>query len=90
MDHRPLPHRAPRPPTYERRLARSTDNDALAGLAGNGVELTLNGHGLNLTRQHAIVSAVLDQAASPPAEPGARELDPNASTSTGALNGPRP
>jgi site-specific DNA recombinase len=46
----------------ELRLARVTRNDALAGLPGNGEELRRQWADLNLTRQHAIVSAVLDHA----------------------------
>lgn len=61
----------------ERRLSRVTRNDALVGLAGNGNALRAQWAELNLTRQHAIVRAVLDHAVIAPGTSGARELDPN-------------
>jgi DNA invertase Pin-like site-specific DNA recombinase len=61
----------------ERRLARLTRNDALAGLVGNGEQLRGQWNALNLTRQHAIVAAVLDHARiRPSTTPGIRTLDP--------------
>ena len=44
----------------ERALAEATDTDALSGLVGNATSLRQEWDGLNLSRQHAIVAAVLD------------------------------
>jgi site-specific DNA recombinase len=60
----------------ERRLARVTRNDALVGLVGNGRGLRAQWEDLNITRQHAIVRAVLDHAVISAGQSGARELDP--------------
>jgi site-specific DNA recombinase len=59
-----------------RRLAAATRTDALAGLPGQGAQLRQDWSALNLTRQAAIVSAVLDHAVVAPGTSGARELDP--------------
>ncbi|QXC59116.1 recombinase family protein [Aquihabitans sp. G128] len=59
----------------ERRLSRLTGSHALTGLIGNGAELRASWAGLNLTRQAAIVAAVLDHAVIAPGTSGARELD---------------
>ncbi|MDQ6948124.1 MAG: recombinase family protein [Actinomycetota bacterium] len=59
-----------------RRLARATRCEALAGLPGNGAALRAQWDGLNLIRQHAIVSAVLDHAVILPGVAGAQALDP--------------
>lgn len=59
----------------ERRLARATRSDALAGWVGHGDELRTQWAGLNLSRQHAIVKAVLDHATVNAGTPGARSLD---------------
>ena len=59
----------------ERRLARSTRSDALAGLPGHGSRLSTSWAGLNLTRQHAIVAAVMDRATISPGT-GSRTFDP--------------
>ncbi|MDP1795053.1 MAG: recombinase family protein, partial [Acidimicrobiales bacterium] len=61
----------------QRRLARITRTDALAGLIGNGTTLRTQWADLNLTRQHAIVKALLDHAIIAPGARGAREVDPN-------------
>ncbi len=61
----------------ERRLATITRSDALAGLIGNGTTLRTQWADLNLTRQHAIVKAVLDHAIINAGTNGARHLDPN-------------
>jgi DNA invertase Pin-like site-specific DNA recombinase len=61
----------------QRRLARATRTDALHGLVGNGDALRTQWAGLNLDRQHAIVSALLDHAVIGPGTAGARSLDPN-------------
>jgi site-specific DNA recombinase len=58
-----------------RQLAAATNTDALAGLPGHGRELRETWDGLNLTRQAAIVRALLDHAVIAPGSPGARELD---------------
>jgi len=60
----------------ERRLARSTRTDALAGLPGHGARLATSWSELNLTRQHAIVAAVMDRATILPGT-GARTFDPD-------------
>lgn len=62
----------------ERRLSRMTRTDALAGIVGNGAALGKQWASLNLTRQHAIVKAVLDRVVISPAERrGQREVDPS-------------
>lgn len=60
----------------ETALARLTRTDALTGLVGNGRALRAAWGGLNLTRQHAIVRAVLDHGVIGAGTRGARELDP--------------
>jgi site-specific DNA recombinase len=59
----------------ERRLSRVTRTDALRGLIGNGDALRTQWAALNLDRQQAIVSALLDHAVIGPGTPGARSLD---------------
>jgi site-specific DNA recombinase len=61
----------------ETKLARLTRSDALAGLVGNGQQLRASWAELNLTRQAAIVRAVLDHAVIAPGVLGARTLDPD-------------
>lgn len=61
----------------ETRLARLTRSDALSGLVGNGEQLRAQWSELNLTRQAAIVRAVLDHAVIGPGVLGARILDPD-------------
>lgn len=61
----------------ERRLSRATRTDALHGLVGHGDVLRTQWAGLNLSRQHAIVSAILDHAVIAPGAPGVRALDPD-------------
>lgn len=60
----------------ERRLARLTRSETIAGLAGQGAELRRQWSTLNLTRQAAIVAAVLDHAVIGPGDPAARSFDP--------------
>ncbi|HWJ64625.1 MAG TPA: recombinase family protein [Acidimicrobiales bacterium] len=60
-----------------RSLARITRTDALSGLVGNGEELRRRWADLNLTRQAAIIGAVVDHAVIGPGTPGARVFDPN-------------
>jgi len=60
----------------ERRLARANDTDALPSLIGNGQALGRAWDSLNLDRQVAIITALLDHAVIGPGQPGARTLDP--------------
>jgi len=60
----------------QRRITRSTHSDALHGLPGNGEALRGTWDTLNLTRQAAIVAAVLDHAVIAPGVLGSRSLDP--------------
>ena len=61
----------------EQAIARATRSDALAGLVGNGEQLRGAWAGLNLTRQAAIVQAVLDHAVIGPGTRGIRAFDPD-------------
>ncbi|MCU1369973.1 MAG: integrase/recombinase [Ilumatobacteraceae bacterium] len=61
----------------ERRLARRTHSDALTGWIGNSAGLQASWQDLNLTRQAAIVGAIVAHINIKPGTPGARELDPN-------------
>ena len=61
----------------ERRLSRMTRNDALAGIVGNGEQLHAQWSELNLTRQAAIVKAVLDRVVIAAAAHRGRGLDPD-------------
>ncbi len=61
----------------ERRLSRITRNDALGGLVGNGAALGAQWADLNLSRQHAIVRALLDHAVIAPSERRGSTLDPS-------------
>jgi site-specific DNA recombinase len=60
----------------ERRLSRMTRSDALDGWAGNGHALREQWASLNLSRQAAIVAAVIDRIEIGPGSLGARGLDP--------------
>ena len=60
----------------QRRLARATRAEALAGLPGNGDSLRAQWAGLTFARQCAIVAAILDHAVIGPGTLGARALDP--------------
>jgi site-specific DNA recombinase len=60
----------------QRQLARTTRSTALAGLVGNGDDLRRSWGGLNLSRQHAIVQALIDHATIGAGTQGARSLDP--------------
>ncbi len=57
-------------------LSTATRTDALADLPGNAGQLRQQWATLNLTRQAAIISAVLDHAVIAPGQSGSRELDP--------------
>ncbi len=61
----------------QRQLAAATGTAALAGLPGHGGQLRQQWDQLGLTRQAAIVAAVLDHAVIAPGQPGARSLDPS-------------
>ncbi|MDW3212429.1 MAG: recombinase family protein [Ilumatobacteraceae bacterium] len=61
----------------ERRLARATRNDAVAGFVGDGDALRAQWVDLNLTRQHAIVKAVLDHAVIAGTDKRSPVFDPN-------------
>ena len=61
----------------QRRLARATRNDAVAGFVGNGDALRTQWADLNLTRQHAIVKAVLDHAVIAGTDKRSPVFDPN-------------
>ena len=60
----------------QRQLARLTHTHALTGLVGNGDELRRSWTDLNLSRQHAIVAAVVDHIDIAPGTPGVTALDP--------------
>jgi site-specific DNA recombinase len=59
----------------EQAIARATRSDALAGLVGHGAQLRATWAGLNLTRQAAIVRAILDHAVIGPGARGAQAFD---------------
>jgi site-specific DNA recombinase len=60
----------------EQSVSRATRSDALSGWVGNGDGLRAQWSSLNLTRQHAIVRALLDHAVVHPGIQGAHALDP--------------
>lgn len=60
----------------QRRISRATHSDALHGLPGNGAALRASWGDLNLTRQAAIIAAVLDHAVIAAGTAGSRCLDP--------------
>ena len=61
----------------ERQLGQLTGDNALEGLVGNGDGVRASWRSLNLTKQAAIVAAVLDFATILPGTVGRREMDPN-------------
>lgn len=61
----------------KRQLAAATQTDALLGLPGQAQQLRDQWAGLTLTRQAAIVRALLDHVVIAPGTPGARSLDLN-------------
>jgi len=61
----------------ERQLSQISGTQTLDGIVGNGDVLGHSWGTLNLTRQAAIVAAVLDFATITPGDPGARSMDPN-------------
>lgn len=60
----------------ERRLSRATSTTALDGLIGLEGALGAQWADLNLDRQHAVITTLLDHAVITPGTPGARSLDP--------------
>jgi site-specific DNA recombinase len=62
--------------TLQRQLGQITRTSALTGLVGNGQELGRSWSALNLSRQNAIVDALVDHIVIAAGSPGARELDP--------------
>lgn len=60
----------------QRQLGQITRTGALAGLVGNGADLGRAWNTLNLSRQHAIVTALLDHAIIGPGTPRSQALDP--------------
>lgn len=69
----------------ERQLSQMSGTSVLDGLVGNGDALRQQWESLNLTRQAAIVAAVLDFATIAPGVSGARTMDPNRITPTWRL-----
>lgn len=61
----------------ERRISRASDTSALTGLVGAGAQLRTQWDGLNLSRQAAIVRAVLDHAIIRAGVNGARSVSPD-------------
>jgi site-specific DNA recombinase len=61
----------------ERTLAQLTDSAVINGLPGHGEPLRAKWTSLNLSRQHAIVAAILSHATVAAGSVGARSLDPN-------------
>lgn len=61
----------------QRQLSAATGTAALAGLPGHGEQLRAGWDDLPLTRQAAIIAAVLDHAVIAPGQLGARSLDPS-------------
>lgn len=59
-----------------RKLATRTQSDALAGVAGQGDRLRTEWPDLPLTRQHAIIAALVDRIEVGPGQRGSRTLDP--------------
>ena len=62
--------------TAQRRISCATHTTRCAALPGNGAALRRTWDELNLTRQAAIIAAVLDHAVIAPGTPGSRSLDP--------------
>lgn len=61
----------------ERQLGHLTGSTAIDGYVGNADALRAQWDEMNLTRQAAVISAVLDYATIGPGERGATRLDPN-------------
>ena len=59
----------------ERRLAQMTSNDALTGIVGNGAQLRAQWSTVNLTRQAAIVRALVDRVIIAPATTRGASMD---------------
>ncbi len=61
----------------QRQLATLTRTTALNGLAGHGTELRASWSTLNLSRQVAVVGALVDHILIGPGSPGSQALDPS-------------
>jgi site-specific DNA recombinase len=61
----------------QRQLGRLTHTSALAGMIGNGQHLRGSWDTLNLSRQNAIVAALVDHVTIGPGTPGVHSLDPS-------------
>jgi hypothetical protein len=72
----------------QRRLNRLTQSTALDGLMGLDGELGPKWASLNLDRQHAVISAVLEHAVIAPGTPGTRGLGPPECNRSGASDPP--
>ncbi|WP_232819237.1 hypothetical protein [Homoserinimonas sp. OAct 916] len=70
----PLEHRIK---SIDRQLSQITGTTALEGIVGHGAELRTRWEEMNLQRQAAIVSAVLDHAVIAPAVKKGGKFDPN-------------
>lgn len=68
-----------------RRLSARTRTDTLHGLVGNARQLAEKWPTLSLSRQHAIVRALIEHATIGPGTPGARTFDPDRLTITWRL-----
>lgn len=62
--------------SVQRQLAAITHTSALTGLTGNGDQLRGSWDTLNLSRQHAIVEALVDHIVIHPGVQGAQRMDP--------------
>jgi site-specific DNA recombinase len=62
--------------SLERQLGQITRTSALSGLVGKGQDLGRSWGSLNLSRQHAIVKALVDHIVIGPGIPGTQRLDP--------------
>jgi site-specific DNA recombinase len=68
-----------------RRLASRTRTDTLHGLVGHATELAAQWPNLSLSRQHAIIRALIEQITIGPGTPGARAFDTERLTITWRL-----
>jgi site-specific DNA recombinase len=57
-------------------IARLTHTDAIAGYVGDGARLRDAWAGITVSRQHAVIKAVLDRVVVMPGKPGSRSVDP--------------
>lgn len=61
-------------------IAAASGNSALTGLVGNGAEVASALGGLNLSRQVAVVKALVDHVVIGPGTTGSREFDRSRAT----------